>query len=152
MTVAVTATSECGNPRCTCTPCTCVDCRCGAARLGDLERKVMDVLWAQPGAELTGREVYSELPGYAYTTVATVLDRLARKGEVRRRKEGRTIRFAATGTGSTHTAKAMREALEAAADPREALARFLEAIPAEQLEAVTSALAARGGGSPTRDR
>ncbi len=38
-------------------------------RLGDLERRVMEILWVEFGSELTGREVAEHLPGYAYTTV-----------------------------------------------------------------------------------
>ena len=51
-------------------------------RLGDLERKVMDVLWDSAEAPLTGREVADQLPDRAYTTVLTILDRLRRKGMV----------------------------------------------------------------------
>ena len=39
-----------------------------------------------------------QLPDYAYTTIATVLDRLSRKGKVRRTVEGRVHLYRATGT------------------------------------------------------
>ena len=63
-------------------------------RLGDLERAVMDVLWdVVPGTSdgVTVREVADALDGreLAYTTVMTVLDRLAGKGMVQREREGR---------------------------------------------------------------
>ena len=105
--------STCDNPLCSCDPCTCRGriCTCGVARLGDLERRVIEVLWQEPGREFTGRDVANELPDYAYTTVATVLDRLSHKKLVRWRMNGRTIRFIATGTGATHTATLMRDAL-----------------------------------------
>ena len=46
----------CVNPRCTCSPCGCDDCRRGAVRLGDLERRVMEVLWDRTDREITGRD------------------------------------------------------------------------------------------------
>ena len=59
-------------------------------RLGDLERAVMDVLWDRSGPA-TVREVVDGLDGrdLAYTTVMTVLDRLAGKGMVERERAGR---------------------------------------------------------------
>ena len=54
------------------------------ARLGVLERRVMDVLWGCEGTELTVREVAGALPSHAYTTVLTVLNRLEHKQMVRR--------------------------------------------------------------------
>src|SRR5580698_5482791 len=113
------ATMTCENPKCSCDSCTCADCQCGAARLGELERQVADAL-----------------PDCAYTTVATVLDRLARKGLIRRRMEGRTIRFMATGSGATHTAVLMHKALEEASDPDAALVRFAETISASEAAAL----------------
>jgi predicted transcriptional regulator len=61
------------------------------AVLGDLEEAVMDVLWAST-APLVVRAVHEELNHgrpLAYTTVMTVLDRLAKKGIVRRSLSGR---------------------------------------------------------------
>ncbi|MGD0381818.1 MAG: BlaI/MecI/CopY family transcriptional regulator [Acidimicrobiales bacterium] len=121
-------TTTCDNPRCTCDACTCVDCKCGVPSLGELERRVMGVLWEDPGRELTGREVANVLSGYAYTTVATVLDRLAHKGLVSRRMDGRTIRFGPTGSQAAHTAEVMREALLVSQDADSALVRFAETL------------------------
>ena len=81
--------TTCDNPMCSCNPCTCDSCSCGVATLGDLERRVMDILWEEPEGERTVRSVADVLPEYAYTTVATVLERLSQKGLVRRRKVGR---------------------------------------------------------------
>lgn len=133
----------CTNPKCTCDPCTCGDCRCGTARLGDLERKVMEALWAEPGRALKVRAVADRLPEYAYTTVATVLDRLSRKGQVHRTMENRVHLYSAIGTAADHAASAMREALEAAADPAEALSQFVAGIPSGQLETLRQALTVR---------
>lgn len=60
------------------------------ARLGELEQAVMDVLWRQD-RPMTVRDASDALDrdDLAYTTVMTVLDRFARKGFVRREREGR---------------------------------------------------------------
>jgi len=138
----MSTTSTCDNPMCSCDPCACEGdaCACGSARLGDLERRVIDVLWEQPGHELTGRDVANVLPVYAYTTVATVLDRLVHKKLVRRRMDGRTIRFAATGTGATHAATLMREALGSTRDPDAALVRFAEGVSPSEADVLRRAL------------
>ncbi len=139
----MSATMTCDNPKCSCESCTCDACRCGVATLGELERRVIEILWNEPGHEQTGREVANELPDYAYTTVATVLDRLAHKGLVRRRREGRTIRFASTGTGAAHTAVLMHDALGATSDTDAALARFAEIVSPEEAAVLRQALDAR---------
>ena len=95
--------TTCENPLCACDPCTCDSCNCGAARLGAFERRVMEILWEDPARELTARDVADALPQYAYTTLATVLDRMVHKGLVRRRKQEHVIRFAAIGTEVPHS-------------------------------------------------
>jgi predicted transcriptional regulator len=125
----MTKSTKCDNPMCSCDPCTCGTCRCGVARLGELERRVMDILWEEPGREMAGRDVASLLPENAYTTVATVLDRLVHKGLVHRKMEGRFIRFTAIGTPGAHTAILMHEALAIGGEDREsALVRFAETL------------------------
>ena len=40
----------CDNPMCSCDPCGCGEgCACGGAKLEDLERRVMEILWANGG-------------------------------------------------------------------------------------------------------
>lgn len=133
-------TKTCENPRCTCSVCTCDDCKCGAATLGDLERKVMDILWEEPGRELTGRDVVDLLPGYAYTTVATVLDRLVHKELVSRRMDGRTIRFRTTDSRAAHTALTMHDALVKASDPDAALVCFAGILSSSAADSLRRAL------------
>ena len=114
--------SACVNPKCTCDPCTCAECHCGVARLGDLERRAIGILWKEPARERTVRDVADELPDHAYTTVATVLDRLVHKGLGARRIDGRVVRFRTTrGSSADHAAGAMHEALAASNDPTGAL-------------------------------
>jgi predicted transcriptional regulator len=138
------ATTICDNPMCTCDPCGCgQDCRCGTARLGELERRVMDTLWAQPGLESSGRDVTDALADHAYTTVATVLERLVHKGLVQRRMDGRTIRFTAIGTRGAHTAVLMHQALAVDDDPDAALIRFAETLSRSEAAVLRKALDAR---------
>ncbi|WP_232547356.1 BlaI/MecI/CopY family transcriptional regulator [Propioniciclava soli] len=59
--------------------------------LGELEQAVMDALWRR-SAPTSVRDVHAELAAQreiAYTTVMTVLDRLAKKGIVVRQLDGR---------------------------------------------------------------
>lgn len=66
------------------------------AGLGDLEQRVMDVVWDHPG--LTVREVADRMRGdadRAYTTVMTTLDRLFRKDLLLRTKDGLAWRYVA---------------------------------------------------------
>ncbi|HYA67860.1 MAG TPA: BlaI/MecI/CopY family transcriptional regulator [Acidimicrobiales bacterium] len=139
----MTMTKTCTNPKCACESCTCANCKCGAARLGDLERRVIDVLWEDPGRELTGRDVADVVPEYAYTTVATVLDRLVRKGLVSRRTDRRKIRFSTTGTRAVHAAQLMHDALVEARDPVATITEFAEMMSASEADVLRRALGRR---------
>src|SRR5699024_7996149 len=69
----------------------------GRRALGELEAQVLRVLWEQSGPVSAGL-IQEQLPGPspAYTTVLTVLDRLAQKGLVLRSGESpRKVRFRA---------------------------------------------------------
>jgi len=134
------SSTTCDNPMCSCDPCTCDVCSCGVARVGELERRVMTILWDKGDGELTGRQVADVLPGHAYTTVATVLDRLVHKGLVRRRMDGRSIRFAAVGTQGAHTAVLMHEALSNGDDPAAALLHFAEILSPEEADVLRTSL------------
>jgi predicted transcriptional regulator len=66
---------------------------------GPLESEVMDVVW-QAGRPVAVREVIDDLNGsrsepLAYTTVMTVMSRLADKNVLSRRKEGRGYAYEA---------------------------------------------------------
>ena len=139
--------TTCDNPKCSCDPCTCASCTCGVARVGELERRVMTLLWEGGPGESTGRQVADALPGHAYTTVATVLDRLVHKGLVRRRMDGRTIRFAAVGTQGAHTAVLMHEVLADGQDPRATLVHFAGTLSTEEAAVLRSSLDARDQGT-----
>ena len=102
--------------------------------LGDLERQLMDVLWtAEPGARLSSRQVQERMdPAQerAYTTIKTVLDRLAEKGVVTRHRDGRVWLYAARATRESLTAESLRSVLGdiESLDRSTALLRFLEGV------------------------
>jgi len=123
------------------------------ARLGELERKVMDVLWGSLGTAMTVRQVAERLPTHAYTTVLTVLDRLQRKQMVRRTKDGRAHRYTAAASREAYTAELMLEALGAAPDRDAVLVRFAETVTESEARVLRQALDSVGegsaGGEPT---
>ena len=110
------------------------------ARLGELERKVMNVLWESEGSPLAVRDVCRYLPHYAYTTVMTVLDRLERKKMVHRTKEGRAYQYVAAGSREGYTAELMHEALGSAPDRNATLIRFAETVSASEAVVLRQAL------------
>jgi len=100
----------------------------------------MDAVWAQGDHEFSARSVADRFPEHAYTTVATVLERLVAKGLVRRRKVDRTVRFAAVGTGGAHTAVLMHRALVSGRDPDAALVRFAATLGPDEVAVLRRAL------------
>ncbi len=139
----MSAQTKCDNPMCSCDPCTCAECACGVVTLGDLERRVLGIVWDLPDPEPTGRDVADALPAHAYTTVATVLDRLVNKGLLSRRRDGRTIRFAPIGVRGAHTAVIMHQALAADGDPSAALVCFADTLSSSEVAVLLDALAQR---------
>ncbi len=77
--------------------------------LGELEQAVMGILWSRP-EWLSVRDVHELLKAdrdLAYTTVMTVLDRLAKKGLATRQLEGRAWLYRPTRTRADEVATAM---------------------------------------------
>jgi predicted transcriptional regulator len=109
-------------------------------RLGDLERKVMDVLWDSTSGPLTGRQVADHLGDRAYTTVLTILDRLRRKGMVKRTTEGRIHRFTASGTRESYMAELMIDAMDDSSDRGAVLVRFAESVSSDEANVLRRAL------------
>ncbi|WP_328992450.1 BlaI/MecI/CopY family transcriptional regulator [Kribbella sp. NBC_01245] len=111
--------------------------------LGDLERLVMEQLWASPDA-LTVREVHERLTGerdLAYTTVMTVLDRLAKKALTSRERDGKAWRYRAAAPREELVADLMRDALDGAGDRQAALVRFVDQVSDEEAALLREALA-----------
>ena len=99
------------------------------ATLGDLERQVMDILWAAD-ATLTAYELQDRLGSpdakpLATTTVLTVLTRLEKKGFVARERSSRPHRFLAASSREDHMAELMHEVLGSASDRTAVLERFI---------------------------
>lgn len=126
-------------------PCRAIAGTLGAVtRLGDLERAVMDVLWDGPAdsAGLTVREVADGLRDreLAYTTVMTVLDRLAGKGMVERDRDGRAWRYRPAASREAHIARLMLDALDLAGSRDAALVRFARSVSGTEAEVLRAAL------------
>ena len=102
------------------------------ASLGDLERTVMDRLWAADGpvaaAEL--RDALADR-GLALTTVHTVLSRLEGKGFVEH-DDARPRRFRPTASREQHAAELMHEVLGRSGDRQAVLARFVGGVDPEE--------------------
>lgn len=122
--------------------------------LGSLEAQVMDVLWSDPAAVFTVREVLDALrkssaKAHAYTTVMTVLENLCRKELASRHKHGRSYRYEATTSREQHTADLLDGILSTATDTGATLLRFVESMSEDEIEDLKKALSAvRNGEQP----
>jgi predicted transcriptional regulator len=117
---------------------------------GELEQAIMEVVWAADGP-VTGRQVVDALAAshpVAYTTVLTVMDRLARKGLLAKQPAGRAHSYTARQSREAYTAERMASLLDRVDDPTAVLLRFVEQLPPGQAEELRTALQ----GEPRRDR
>lgn len=114
----------------------------GPSRLGELERAVMEVLWARPDCASSARDVARELADrdLAYTTVKTVLDRLSAKGLVTREPAGRAWSYRASAGRDAFIAELMMQALDMAGDRDAALVRFAGSVSTPDAEVLRRAL------------
>lgn len=112
--------------------------------LGPLESAVMKLLWAADGP-LSVRQVVERLHEreLAYTTVATVLDKLHRKEWVQRDRIGRVWYYLPTVEPSEHAAHLMREALADSTSPRATFLKFVDEISADEAEMLREMLTER---------
>ena len=107
----------------------------------------MEVLWAHEdsgGGSATAREVGRSLPGerdLAYTTVMTVLDRLAKKGFLHRSRDGRAWRYRPAASREDYVTELMLGALELTGDRDAALAHFAKSVSGDEAEVLRQALA-----------
>ena len=107
---------------------------------GSLEAEVTDVLWSADGG-LTPGEVQAALSRtLAYTTVLTILQRLHGKGQVTREVRGRGHAYFPVMGRVEVAAARMEGALTAAGDRKEALSRFVAALPPDDIAALRAAL------------
>src|ERR1700712_4929835 len=120
--------------------------RAKLTRLGELEREVMDHLWAsrEPQTVRQVHESLSERRDLAYTTIMTVLQRLAKKNLVSQIRDDRAHRYAAGHGRDELVAGLMVDALDQVSDTgsrQAALVHFVERVGADEAEALRRALA-----------
>lgn len=114
---------------------------------GDLERAVLDVLWeVDPESWLTVREVHAALTparDVAYTTVMTVMERLARKQHIVQRKDGRAYLYRPRASRSEMVAELLNDTLDdfSTHDRQSALVAFVEDASPDDVAALRAALA-----------
>lgn len=106
----------------------------------------MEHLWAA-GEPQTVREVFVDLSSrreLAYTTVMTVLQRLAKKGLVNQRRSDRAHQYSPVHTRDELVAGLMVDALSAGTETGArvgALVRFVEQVTPDEADALRAALA-----------
>ena len=113
--------------------------------LGDLERAVMDTLWTSSTPQ-TVRQVHATLSrdrSLAYTTVMTVLQRLAKKNLVTQIRDDRAHKYVPTHPREDLVASLMVDALSEADAPgsrHAALVSFVGRVGADEAAALRPAL------------
>jgi BlaI family transcriptional regulator, penicillinase repressor len=113
--------------------------------LPQLELDCLRVLWKAPGASVADVRASLGRP-LAYTTVMTVLDRMATKGVVDRRKQGRAYRYSpALDVDSARQEAVSRILRNLFENDREALMQYVARFRVRDTEA---APAARGSRRP----
>lgn len=105
--------------------------------------RVMEALWASSEPQSV-RAVHDEIVAerdLAYTTILTVLDRLAKKGRVERTRAGRAWFYSPAASRAVMVAEAMVEELtDAAADRAEALDEFVRRLTPTDVETLSKLL------------
>lgn len=112
------------------------------ASLGTLEAAVMEVLW-NDGEPLSVRQVLERLPperGLAYTTVMTVLERLARKGVLLRHEQRPAFLYEPKLSRASYTAQLMTQVLADSTDRTTALVHFAQDVAPTEAQALWEAL------------
>ncbi len=116
---------------------------------GELEAKVLDVLWDGEGWLIPGQVhlVINRDRRLAYTTIMTTMARLWDKGRLERRRRGRAFEYHPTLNRTEYAATRMNELLTAAGDPRSALTHFIAALDTEEVAELRRVLRRRGSAS-----
>lgn len=108
--------------------------------LGSLESNVMEIVWLK-NTEVSVRDIFETLIGtreIAYTTVMTIMGRLAEKGLLTRRKEGNAFLFSPVITREDFTAQLVDNVVDdLLSDFSEAaMASFINRVGEKDLEAI----------------
>lgn len=114
----------------------------------------MQVLWSE-GRPMTSLEIQDLIVGKrpAQTTLLTALDRLGRKGLVRRVGDAaRRVQFESTMSEAEHASQIMMEALPEAASRGAALLKFAGDLGTDDLTILQQAIAARGASDSSKKR
>jgi predicted transcriptional regulator len=107
---------------------------------GDLKQQVLTLLLGSDAA-MTPAEVREAIdPDLAYTTVMTVLNRLAEQGLVARHRAGRAFAYSAVVDQAEVTARQMRRLLDSGTDRVAVLRRFLGVLDADDERALVDLL------------
>ncbi len=106
---------------------------------GALQREIMEVLWRAD--QVSVEQVREALPSRwqgAYTTVQTVLNRLAAGGLVKRRRAGRAILYSARVSEADYASQSLRRSLDGVSEQARlsALASLVEELDPDEMEAV----------------
>ncbi|WP_327591117.1 BlaI/MecI/CopY family transcriptional regulator [Nonomuraea sp. NBC_00507] len=110
--------------------------------LGDLESAIMDRLWSyhRPASV---RDVLEDLRRdrqIAYTTVMTVMDKLYKKGLLKRQPQGKAYLYEPVISEEAYAAQQMRETLARSGNQAATLVHFLERLTPEESTALAAAL------------
>ena len=121
--------------------------------LGSLEAEVMRAVWAADGG-VAVRDVLERLnrglkEPLAYTTVMTVMDKLFKKGVLRRELDGRAYRYTPVLDQADYSADLMRQALDAGSDHAAVFLRFLQRMTPDESAALAEAYRRITGRQPT---
>ena len=113
---------------------------------GELENQVLDALWTagEPMTPGAVHEVVAADRKLAYTTVMTILTRLWEKGELTRRKQGRSYAYQPVVGREQRVADRMQAILSAAEDHTLALNAFADSLQEDQRAALRRALRSAG--------
>lgn len=112
---------------------------------GELEGLIQRILWDAEHAQ-TARQIVTAFAGLgdgnvpSMTTMLTILDRLVKKGAVRRISGAGDYTFEPTASESVHTAETMASALRGSGDREGALSYFAGRLSADDAALLRKAL------------
>jgi predicted transcriptional regulator len=101
---------------------------------GELEARVMEVLWARGGWSTPGEvhEVIGADRPLAYTTTMTILVRLWKKERLERQRDGRAYAYRPLRTREEYAALGMNDLLAKVANRPVALAHFIDSLGTDE--------------------
>ncbi|HHG74884.1 MAG TPA: BlaI/MecI/CopY family transcriptional regulator [Persephonella sp.] len=108
---------------------------------GDLEEKVMEFLWEKGSGSVREVRQYLGENKFAHTTVMTVMDRLYKKGILKREKEGKGYRYYPVISREQFEAEVAKKVVKdmLKSSPSTAVAAFeglIEELPEEEIDRI----------------